>query len=84
MTDHSPAPLPTFHTEPTGPSHVVLPAVTLSKEPGSKATIERPRRSAHWLAVSGRWMNRSFDPVEAEAIRESYGSVPVTSQDDGA
>jgi len=81
MTDHSPAPLSGLQTEPAGND---VPTVGLSK---SLAPAERTlhyRRSAHWAAASGRWMDRSFDPTEAEAIRENYRSVPAGREDEEA
>jgi hypothetical protein len=81
MTDHGPSLLPAPHAEPT---HDIAQTAALSKGPGPRPQAERPRRSAQWFAASGRWMDRSFDPVEAEAIRESYRSVPPAAEDDGA
>jgi hypothetical protein len=84
MTDHSLVLLPPFHAEPHEPAQTPLPALSISNEAGAATRIEQPRRSAHWLAASGRWMNRGFDPAKAEAIRESYRSVSGAGEDDGA
>jgi hypothetical protein len=79
MTDHSPVLLPAPHA---GPTHDIAQAAALPRGPGPQA--ERPRRSAHWAAASGRWMDRSFDPTEAEAIRENYRSIPSVAEDEEA
>jgi hypothetical protein len=84
MTDHSLVLLPPFHAEPREAAQASLPVLSISNGARAAARLERPRRSAHWLAASGRWMNRSFDPAKAEAIRESYGAVSGASEDDDA
>lgn len=78
MTDHGPVPLPTLPALPKEQGPAATPA------PSRGILSLRPRRSALWLAASGRWMNRSFDPVEAEAIRESYRRVSAADPDEAA
>lgn len=82
MTEQSPSLLSPFRAEPAESNPVVLPAVSPSTGRNMRAMTKRPQRSGQWLAASDRWMNRSFDPAEAEAIRESYRSVPAVDQDD--
>jgi hypothetical protein len=81
MTDHDPALLPSRQSEP---ARDIVRTITLSKSLGSAGRSEHPRRSAHWAAASGRWMDRSFDPTEAEAIREHYRSIPAVAEDEEA
>ncbi|HWA46367.1 MAG TPA: hypothetical protein VHA10_24325 [Hypericibacter adhaerens] len=80
MTDHGPVLLPALPVLPKeqGPAAAPPPA------PGRGPTASRPHRSALWLAASGRWMNRSFDPAEAEAIRDSYRKVSAPDPDEAA
>lgn len=100
MTDHNPFLLPSFPADQNEAGHGVLPVLslpavsvpavaspnlTVSRRVRSGAAIDRLNRSALWFATTGRWMNRSFDPVGSEAIRESYGTAPATGgEDDGA
>jgi hypothetical protein len=92
MTDHSPSLLPTFLNRPSDAGHAVLsglplpavsiPTFVMTKRVPNDAASEPMRRSALWRAAAGRWMNRSFDPAGAEAIRESVSSIPTDEDSD--
>ena len=96
MTDHSPSLLPSFADDRNDAGHAMLlptislPAVsvpvirrvTISKRVRADAALERANRSALWFAATGRWMDRSFDPAGAEAIRESYRTLPAAAGED--
>lgn len=96
MTDHSPSLLPSFADDQNEAGHAMplptisLPAVsvpvirhvTVSKRVRPGATVERANRSALWLAATGRWMDRSFDPAGAEAIRQNYRALPAAADED--
>ncbi len=96
MTDHSPSLLPSFADDQNEAGHAMplptisLPAVsvpvirhlTVSNRVRAGAAIERANRSALWLAATGRWMDRSFDPAGSEAIRESYRALPAAAGED--
>jgi len=94
MTDQSPSLLPSFADDQNDAGHaMLLPAVslpaapavrrvTVSKRVRADMAIERLSRSALWFDATDRWMNRSFDPAGAEAIRDSYRALPAAAGED--